>query len=432
MTPQSHFTILAPVAAGREESLEADLAALNAAPGIADARNALLPFGDFDRLHYARLVLLRDATLGDLRAYGMAVPVYPVYLAFIGDCDGPARETLARMVERAGPGMRRIFGHCEGLGQAQDLLAWLLARDQPVAAAYVNTRGRTVRQIREEAELQLALSRRIDRGPMNGPAAAQRRRAELIEFVAGEQRQGRLPLTEPEPTPLAWWLANAAHAVAVPLLLLAAAPFLLLLSPAILLVLRRLEKTDPQICPRPEPAALLALQELEDRDISNQYSALGSIKPGFFRAALLQFLLVLIDYSCRHLFMRGFLARVQTIHFARWVFIDDKRRVVFVSNYDGRHEAYMDDFINKVGWGLNLVFSNGVGWPRTSFLLLGGARLEMPFKYYQRRHQLPTQSWYKAYPGLSLADLSRNARIRAGLQAGPMSEAQARAWLQLL
>ena len=36
----------------------------------------------------------------------------------------------------------------------------------------------------------------------------------------------------------------------------------------------------------------------------------------------------------------------------------------------------MDDFINKVGWGLNLMFSNGFGWPRTDWLIKGGARHE--------------------------------------------------------
>jgi hypothetical protein len=35
--------------------------------------------------------------------------------------------------------------------------------------------------------------------------------------------------------------------------------------------------------------------------------------------------------------------------------------MLFASNYDGSLESYMDDFINKVAWGLNLVFSNGVG-----------------------------------------------------------------------
>ena len=56
----------------------------------------------------------------------------------------------------------------------------------------------------------------------------------------------------------------------------------------------------------------------------------------------------------------------------------------------------------------------------------------MRFKHYQRRHQLPTQVWYKAYPGLTLGDLERNRRIREGVEAGEMTEQQALAWLRLL
>ena len=159
---------------------------------------------------------------------------------------------------------------------------------------------------------------------------------------------------------------------------------------------------------------------------------MGAVKPGLFRRGLVTLLLVLIQYACRHVFTRGHLARVQTIHFARWAFLDDKTRVVFTSNYDGSHQGYMDDFINKVAWGLNLVFSNGIGWPRTRWLIFGGARHEQRFKYFQRRHQIPTQVWYKAYPGLTLADMRRNQRIREGLERSYMNEAQALAWLRLL
>jgi hypothetical protein len=196
--------------------------------------------------------------------------------------------------------------------------------------------------------------------------------------------------------------------------------------------LRTREASDPEICPRPEAAALLALQELEDRDVSNQYTALGAVKPGLFRRWLVTVLLMLIDYACRHVFTRGHLARVQTIHFARWVFLDNKTRVLFTSNYDGSHQGYMDDFINKVAWGLNLVFSNGLGWPRTRWLIMGGARIEQSFKHFQRRHQVPTQVWYKAYPGLTLVDLKRNHDIREGLEPAQMSDAQVIAWLKLL
>jgi hypothetical protein len=431
VTPQSHFMVVAPIEPGREAALRGLLATLNAQPGVADPRNALLPFGQFEQLHFARLAMLEDETLGDLEAHGLARPQLPSYLAFMGDCDGPGRECLAGIAARAGPGLREIFSHCQSFGRDADLMAWMLTHDTPPAARYVNWLGRTVRQIREEDALHRALAARVPRAPVDG-AAAQRVRRELVEFVRAEQGAGRLALTPPEPTPPAWRVATLAHLIGVPLLGLLLLPVLIVLSPLLLVALRIHETRDPEISPRPDRQALHRLQALEDRDITNQYTALGLVKPGPFRRWLLTALLVLVDYAARHVFTRGHLGRVQTIHFARWVFIDDKQRVVFTSNYDGSHQAYMDDFINKVAWGLNLLFSNGVGWPRTRWLIKGGARIEQSFKRYQRRHQLPTEVWYKAYPGLALVDLKRNQRIREGLEQASMSDAQALAWLRLL
>jgi hypothetical protein len=222
------------------------------------------------------------------------------------------------------------------------------------------------------------------------------------------------------------------HLIGVPFAGLIALPFLIVLLPLFIVQLRTRETSDPEFCPRPAANAVLTMQQLEDHDVTNQFTALGPVKPGRFRRWLACVLLMLIDYTCRHIFTRGYLARVQSIHFARWVFLDDKTRVMFASNYDGSHESYMDDFINKVAWGLNLVFSNGFGWPRTDWLIKGGARREQLFKYYQRRHQLPSQVWYKAYPGLTAVDLARNQRIRAGLERADMSDEQALAWLRLL
>ncbi len=432
MTPQSPFMVVAPVAPGREAALRALLDSMNTAPGLADPHNALLPFGRFERLHFARLAVLDDPTLADIEAHGLPALRLPTYLAFLGDVDGSAHAFLADLVERAGGGLRRLFNHCEGFTAASDLLAWLLAHDRPLAATYVNWVGRTVQQIRQEHALQRALSARVPRGRLASPTDAQRVRHELIAFAQAEQQAGHLALTPAAPTPLGWLIAQGLHLVAVPLIGVLLLPLVVVLLPLVLVMLRAREVSDPVICPPPDPAALRALQALEDRDVTNQYTALGAVKPGVFRRWLVSGLLVLIDYACRHVFTRGHLARVQTIHFARWVFIDDRARVVFTSHYDGSHQAYMDDFINKVAWGLNLVFSNGIGWPRTDWLILRGARNEPDFKRYQRRHQLPTQVWYKAYPGLVLADMVRNQRIRAGLEAGAMSDAQALAWLKLL
>ncbi|MEO5797362.1 MAG: hypothetical protein ABIP34_21260 [Rhodoferax sp.] len=429
MTPQSYFMVVAPLAAGREADLRTLLASMNTQPGLADPHNTLLPFGLFTQLHFARFVLLDDALQADLTTLGLPRPRLPTTLAFMGDCDGSAHACLDLMAQRAGPGLCSIFAHCEGFAQGKDLTTWMLAHDLPLAATYINWRGRSVQQIREESTLQQALSARVLQH--TGSDAARTHQA-LRSFVDAEITAGRLALSPPAPTPLGWQIANLVHLVSVPLVGLVLLPFFILLLPWLVYALRRRETTDPTLCPRPDPVALQELQDLEDFDVSNQYTALGPVKPGRFRRGLVTVLLVLIDYACRHVFTRGHLARVQTIHFARWAFLDDKTRVVFTSHYDGSHQGYMDDFINKVAWGLNLVFANGIGWPRTDWLILGGARHEQAFKYYQRRHQIPTQVWYKAYPGLTLANLQRNQRIRVGLDNPAPTEAELQDWLRLL
>ncbi len=401
-------------------------------PGVADPENELLPFGSFAQLHFARFVILDDPTQADIEIYGVAAAPKPIYLAFMGDCDGSVHALLSEMVHRSHAGLCRIFGHCASFDPTADLLAWMLSHDRPCAATYVNWVGRTARQIKEESALQRALRSQVRDMPQTSDTDARGRHRQLVEFVAGEIAAGRLQLTAPAPTPLSWRLAHLVHLITVPAAAIALSPFVIALSPFAIVRLRRLETTDPEICPRPSLGALQELQRLEDVDVTNQYTAIGSLKPGWFRSVLASVLLVLIDYFARNVFTRGYLARVRTIHFARWVFLDGRTRMMFASSYDGVHEAYMDDFINKVAWGLNLVFSSGVGWPRTAWLIARGARREHLFKYFQRRHQIPTQVWYKAYPGLTLIDLERNHRIRQGLQMTHPKESEAIAWLDLL
>lgn len=432
MTPQSPFMVVAAVAPARAAALRSLLDTMNVEPGIADPANALVPFAQFEQIHFARFVLLDDATEDDIAIHQWPRPRFPLYLTFMGDCDGAARDMLADLARRAGSGLAQIFAHCEDFNPQGDLYAWLCEHNVPVQANYVNWLGRTVREVREDHALQRMLSARLADSDIRAIGSAEAKRIELARFVKTEVQAGRLALTPPAPTPFGWQISNALYLVSVPLVGLFLLPLLIVLTPFIVIALRRREKHDPEYYPRPDPQALQVLRTQEDRDVTNQFSALGSVKPGWFRRWLVSVVLLLIDYACRHVFNRGHLGRVRTIHFARWVFFDNKARVLFISNYDGSHEAYMDDFVNKVAWGLNLVFSNGIGWPRTDWLIKRGARLEQRFKYYQRRHQIPSQVWYKACPGLTLVDMVRNQRIREGLQQAWMSDAQALAWLRLL
>jgi len=275
--------VVAPIAAGREADLRALLSSMNAAPGMADPRNAILPFGAFERLQFARLVVLDDALQADLRAHGVQPSRLPTYLVFLGDCDGPADDTLADLAQRAKPGLARIFEHCEGFAADTDLLAWMRTQDRRAAASFVNWVGRSVRQIREESALQRVLSARAPRRPLAARGEAQRVHAELVAHITAEVGAGRLALTPEPPTPLGWQLRKLAHLIAVPLLGLVALPFLILLAPLLAWQLRARETGDPEICPRPRAADIQALHALEDHDTTNQYTALGAVKPGLYR-----------------------------------------------------------------------------------------------------------------------------------------------------
>jgi hypothetical protein len=434
MTPQSTFMIVAAIREGQMESLRSLLVSMNKTVGHADPENAVVPFSRFDRLHVARFVILELKTANDMQAYGLTPHAWRPSLAFLGDCDGGRDSFLKELSTLAGPGLRKIFSFCEGFSEdSSPLLDWMQEHSINPSANYINWIGRTVRQVREERALHQSLSACLQEiVETTGRENTRAIRQKLLSHVEKEKYAGRLTLTLPKPTPLGWKIRNTLHKIGIPLALLVLSPVLLLAAPFFAWRLRMLERSDPEIVIRPDRQHVRELSALEDHDVSNQFTVLGDVKPGLFRRGTLRLLLLLLDYSARHIYNHGYLTRVRTIHFARWVLMDNDRSLLFASNYDGSLESYMDDFINKVAWGLNLVFSNGMGYPTTRWLIKDGAEREQKFKYSLRRHQLPSQVWYKAYPGMTAFELSRNSRIRQGVKIRQSNDAEIREWLSLI
>ena len=433
MTPQSNFMVLAPIIPQRETELRQLLDSMNLGPGQVDPNNALLPFAQFGTLHFARFVILDDKTTEDVRVCGLTPRSYPLYLAFLGDVDGDAEAFLGKLIKRAGKGLGKVFSCCQGFTSNANLRAWMKQHDAPAIAAYVNWRGRTVRQIREEAALYDALQNYIEEHAATFQGLPPRQVHEKLQsFVNAEKSAGGLTLSKESPTPVGWQIRNLLHMIGFPLLTVLLSPLLLLLAPFYIVALRRLEKTDPEVCPTADQKHSENLSHFEDHDATNQFSAMGSLKPGLVRFLTTSAVLKTVNYGARHITRPGRLGRIRSIHFARWVFVAGRERMIFFSNYDGSVESYMDDFINKTGFGLNASFSNGIGYPRTNWLVRDGCIDERNYKEYLRRHTLPSQVWYKAYPGLTAVDLEKHTRIREGLEKSSMTEEQAREWLALL
>ncbi|MBA2483190.1 MAG: hypothetical protein H0V39_01985 [Nitrosomonas sp.] len=436
MTPQFTFMIASTVRVGELKNLRTLLASMNNddVPGHADPNNRLMPFGRFDRLHFARFVIIEAKTAHEITEFGVTPRPWRPTLAFLGDIDGDRDSFLTELAQYAGAGLKEIFSHCDSFSEDNNnLLEWMRQNNTKPDANYVNWLGRTVKQIHEEAALHKSLSTYLQKIVNDvGPDNIRPLRQKLLSHVEMEKHKGRLTLTPPEPTPIDWKIRNMLHKIGVPIILLILSPLLLIIAPIFALRLRRLERSDPELFIRPSRDHIKTLTVQEDWDVTNQYSVFGDVKPSLVRLLTFKFIVFLTDYFARHIYNRGFLTRIKTIHFARWVFMDKNHRVFFASNYDGSHESYMDDFINKVGWGLNLLFSNGVGYPTTRWLIKEGAQREFPFKYTQRRHQIPTEVWYKAYSGFTATDLARNSRIRQGIEIRQSNDAEIREWLSLI
>jgi len=426
--------VVAPLDVKRTDELRSLLATMNRVPGMVNPENEIIPFGQLPDLHFARLVILEDQTLDDITtAYGLPRRNYPLYLAFLADFDGDVDGFRKRLIAVAHKGLEQIFSFCTDFKPGTDIEHWMKRREHRPSTMYINWVGRTMQQIREENTLRQALQTLVfsSSAQFQTSSPEQIRRA-AQDFVQKAVSTQQLRLTPIGKMPLMWHIKNLLHLIFVPIVLLFFSPLIILYLPIFAFQLRRREKSDMEIAPRPTAEYVNRLARLEDYDVTNQFTAMGSLKPGLFRRWLLVILLWLVEYSTRHIYTRGHLARVPSIHFARWVFIDNKRRLVFCSNYDGSLESYMDDFINKVAFGLNVVFSNGIGYPKTNWLFFQGAKDEQRFKYFIRRHELPTEVWYDGHSGLTNFDLLRNAKIRSGLEQQSMTNVEAMQWLQLL
>lgn len=423
--PQTALTIVAEIAPHKVDDLRQLLASMNEDV----AGNDVIPFAQLAETHYARLVILDQAQ--DVHGE-VLLPA----LIFMSDFDGSAARYLRRLVHGMGSGLDRIFSHCRDYPVAPAIssearLAFLRVHRTRADALYVNTIGRTVEQIRQEAQLRDAIESFLDASENRWAGLTPLEvRAEIQRFVRGEVAL-QWALSPPRPLSLMYRLDAAVHLVALPLIIILLLPILIVTLPVWAVLIRLREMSEPAPHVAPDPAHVAEMADAEDHTPQNQFSAVGLFKPGLLRGLTARVVLLLVNYGIHHLFARSNLAGVKTIHFARWVPLNGRRRMIFASNYDGSLESYMDDFIDKLAWGLNAVFSNGVDYPRTRWLLFGGAKDEQSFKDYLRVHQIRTDVWYAAYPGLTAVNIENNARIRAGL-SGELTPPDTAGWLSRL
>ena len=418
MPHQEALTVVAPIKPGEVDAVKQILGSIREHVDNWD----VIPFRTIPRIHFARMVVFDETKDHD----GNHIPAQ---LSLMTDIDAPVDTHLQDLATMGGSGLDELFSRCEGypaLRNPASRLNFLRENSRKASAVYVNRQGRSVDQILKEEQLRRAIGTFLDTARMSAQSPESTRNA-IRRFV--EQTPDlRWALKPAEPPALSWRIRERVHQISHALFVILVSPLALLALPLLLVILRRHEKRDVPDTSYAPADGVARLRADEDFWAHNQVIAAGLFKPGLFRKFVATVILRTTDYACRHIYNRGFLSGLNTIHFARWVPLDGGKRMFFSSNYDGSLESYMNDFIDKAAWGLNAIFSNGDGFPRTSFLVCGGITDEKAYKRFLPTRQVQSRVWYSAYPHLTTKNINNNAEIRQGL-SGEMSAEEAAIWL---
>lgn len=161
--------------------------------------------------------------------------------------------------------------------------------------------------------------------------------------------------------------------------------------------------------------------------VLNEMTAIAPLKKGrirryFFSAAL----------RVASLFAPFFM-KIPTVSTIRWLTVNNRKRLLFLSSYSNTTDFYVRDFLNgSTPMGVNFMFTNGEGFPDARLLFYDGISKD-PEGYMNAVHlgQQVTDLSYAHDPELTCDMINNNRKIRNGLFIH-MSEERARQWLKLL
>jgi len=154
--------------------------------------------------------------------------------------------------------------------------------------------------------------------------------------------------------------------------------------------------------------------------------------PTWWSAWWTRFVLRLVTLIGYVFFTEGRLGGAPGIHFGHWHVIDNGRRFLFCSNYDGNFGGYLDDFINGASTGTTLFWRwtklkprqpaatghPGVTelrhFPPSRFLAFRGVKCELRFKSYARDSMLPHLYYFDACK-LTVDQMIRATTLRDAL-----------------
>lgn len=406
MIKQHPLIILSPVKKDKLELLKKRLEDIRTGLQTSQEKGEDPEFKKVSSLHYGRWVILSRDSFRD----EPAVPV-GIRLSFSTNYDGGQENHLTEIVTQLTKYVDDVYECCEGYpepGQrtTESRKNYLKSGLIKTTAFYNGAPGRTVGQIHQEETLRKHIWNFINNNKWNDGTCAvdihqaiKKEIASKTEFDWARQKAD---------VPGINWFKFISYL----LLLIIALPLIIIGALFLYLFYERKEKNVSLTLSQLDDDKVNELKKVEDLFPQNQFTQVAVLKPGFVRSLNFKIWMLRTRVLATNVFVFGKLLNIPTIHFARWVLFDNDKHVLFFSNFDGNWQQYLGDFIDQSGWGLSGIFSNTVNFPKTKFMITGGAYDEEHFLAWSRSTQVPTQVWYCPYPQLSIKNINNNTKIR--------------------
>lgn len=379
-------------------------------------------FRKVSTLHYARWIILSKDSFRDPPATEISTR-----LILSTNYDGDEENHLDEIVNQLTSYIDEVYQCCENYPDLNSRNAttrknYLKQWRVKTSAFFIGAPWRSVKQIYEEDSLRDHIWEFISTKNWNGKTAVEVHRAiqsEINSKPGFQWSKTKAPVKKPD------LLILAAYG----LLVIAVLPIMILWILYIHFFHERRDKNGSLTLSQLSEEKIRILEKDEDLFQQNQFTQIAVMKPGIVRKLNFKIWMLRTRVLAGHMFVKGKLLNIPTIHFARWVLFDNDKHVLFFSNFDGSWQQYLGDFIDQSGWGLSGIFSNTVNFPKTKFMVTGGAYDEEHFLAWSRSTQIPTQVWYSAYPHLSIKNINNNTEIRNDLFKN-LDEQQARLFLK--
>jgi hypothetical protein len=425
------LTVLAAIRPGEEEPLRDVLRPIgDDVKGKRLARGAVrIEFRDSRRIHFARFAILDDPDRGRDRRR----------LLYSANYDGDLDSHLAELIAITSD-MDAIWGRVEGYTGTAAFAAFIQAHAQEPEAFYIAFRDETVERLHDAIACRRRAQTLIDEAS-SGPLATLEAR-----LSSGAPSWARRRTLQVEPVerllralPIVADLFRAFVRCGVGNVVRGARRIIGSLDRYPLFRwLNRL--TGNRMPPRQSSYSSVSLDNCtvaaplvpgdevpsgpdhqipptfrEDVIAQNQLTLVTVVVPG--QVDRVRAVMAAIDGYSKRLSPPGSLIGISTIHFVKWLVIDNGRRLMMVSDYDGSWESYIDEFAEMILSGLDAIWETSHGYPPD------GARDLPAFKRFLRSHQVPAEIFFSAYPDATVLNVVNDRALAyacARASGGPL------------